>query len=141
MTAQASELLRYEGQDCSMMTLPLSDYFAMGGRSPDFTAPHTALWRGYIGSWEIKNDRLYLVAFRGHLADGVTATLESLFPGFPDRVFAHWYSGTLRIPQGRQVEYMHMGFGSRYETEVYLKVQKGVVVGKKVQHHAPEPEQ
>ena len=124
-----------------MMTLPLADFFATGGRSPDFRAPHTALWRGYIGSWEILNDRLYLIALRGHLRGGMAATLESVFPGFPDRVFAHWYSGTLRVPMGRQVEYMHMGFGSRYETEVYLEVQKGVVVGKKVQHHAEEPEQ
>ena len=37
------------------------------------------------------------------LIDAVPATLETVFPGFPDRVFAHWYSGTIRLPQSRRL--------------------------------------
>ena len=122
-----------------MMTLPLSSYFAMSGRTPDFTFTNTANWRGYVGSWEILNDRLYLIGLRGHLSNGGIATLVTVFPGFPDRAYAHWYSGTLRVAMGEQVKYVHMGFASRYETEVLLDVQKGVVVGRKVKHNAPEP--
>ena len=33
----------------------------MGDSKPHFQAPSTALWRGYVGSWEIVDDRLYLV--------------------------------------------------------------------------------
>ena len=60
MTAQIAERLHYQGEDVAMCTNPLSDYFAMGGVNPRFESNCTALWRGYVGSWEIVNDRLYL---------------------------------------------------------------------------------
>jgi len=109
MTAQIAERLRYQGEDVAMCTNPLSDYFAMGGTNPRFESNCTALWRGYVGSWEIIDDRLYLICLNGTLEDGTEASLETIFPGFPDRVFAHWYSGTIRLPQGKQLEYVHMG--------------------------------
>ena len=112
-----------------MCTEPLSDYFAFGGHHPEFEFTCTALWRGYVGTWEITNDRLYIVGLTGTLKDGSEATLETLFPGYPDRVFAHWYSGTLRIPEGKQLEYVHMGYASTYERDRILKIEKGVVIG------------
>lgn len=104
MTAQIAEKLRYQSEDVAMCTNPLSDYFAMGGTNPRFESNCTALWRGYVGSWEIVDDRLYLICLNGTLVDGTQASLETIFPGYPDRVFAHWYSGTIRLPQGKQLE-------------------------------------
>jgi hypothetical protein len=83
-----------------------------------------------VGSWEVFNDRLYLVGLNGFLESGEDENLESVFPGFPERVFAHWYSGTLRIPQGKRIEYVHMGYGSTYERDVLLTLQNGVVINK-----------
>ncbi len=103
MTAQFAERLRYQGNDLAMWEDPLRDYFAMGGRHPGFARDCTAMWRGYVGSWEIVDDRLYLIGLHGTLKDGTEASLASIFPDSPDRVFAHWYSGTIRIPQGRQL--------------------------------------
>ena len=128
MTAQIAEKLRYQGEDVAMCTNPLSDYFAMGGTNPRFESNCTALWRGYVGSWEIVDDRLYLVGLTGTLEDGAEASLATIFPEFPERVFAHWYSGTIRIPQGKQLEYVHMGYGSTYERDLFLDVERGVVV-------------
>ncbi len=79
-----------------MCTNPLSDYFAMGGANPGFESNCTALWRGYVGSWEIVDERLYLIGISGTLEGGVEASMTTMFPDFPDRVFAHWYSGTIR---------------------------------------------
>ena len=82
MTAQIAERLHYQGEDVAMCTNPLSDYFAMGGTNPRFESNCTALWRGYVGSWEIVDDRLYLVELSGTLEGGadllaaVVATLE-----------------------------------------------------------------
>lgn len=98
MTAQIAEKLLYQGERVAMCTNPLGDYFAMGGFNPGFESTSTALWRGYVGGWEIVDGRLYLLSLDGTLEDGIDATLETLFPGFPDRVFAHWHSGTVRIP-------------------------------------------
>ena len=61
MTAQIAERLRYEGQELSMCTNPLNDYFAMGGKNPGFQFKCTALWRGYVGSCEFVDGRLYLI--------------------------------------------------------------------------------
>lgn len=136
MTAQISENLRYEGKDVSMCSTPLSDYFAFGGHCPDFdTLRCTALWRGYIGQWEILDKRLYLIGLSGQLKDGSAVTLADVFPGYPERAFAHWYSGTIRIPQGRQIEYVHAGFGSTYESDLLIDLERGVVVSTSVRHN------
>jgi len=132
MTAQIAEKLLYQGEHVSMCTNPLSDYFLMGGFNPRFESMSTALWRGYVGGWEIVDDRLYLVSLKGTLEDGTDATLETVFPGFPDRVFAHWYSGIVRIPQGKQLEYVHMGYASKFERDLFLDIVRGVVVATRV---------
>ncbi len=87
MTAQISERLRYEGQELSMCTNPLDDYFAMGGKNSGFQFNCTALWRGYVGSWEIDDGRLYLIGVSGTLENGAEASLASIFPEFPSRVY------------------------------------------------------
>ena len=77
MTAQIAERLRYQGEDVAMCTNPLSDYFAMGGVNPRFESNCTALWRGYVGSWEIVNDRLYLIGLNGTLEGGAEASRDN----------------------------------------------------------------
>jgi hypothetical protein len=135
MTAQIAEKLRYEGEDLAMCTNPLSDYFAMGGFRPRFASNSTALWRGYVGRWDIVDGRLYLVELQGTLGDGSEAFLATVFPDFPNRVFAHWYTGTIRIPQGKQLEYVHMGYGSTFERDLLLDLERGVVKSTRVRHN------
>jgi hypothetical protein len=70
---------------------------------------------------------LYLIGLNGRLEGGGRVSLETIFPGFHDRVFAHWYSGTIRLPQGRQLQYVHMGYGSTYEQDLFFTIERGVV--------------
>lgn len=135
MTAQIAETLHYQGEDLPMCTNPLGAYFAMGGFNPPFESNCTALWRGYVGRWEIVDGRLYLVELSGTLEDGTEASVATIFPDFPDRVFAHWYSGTIRIPQGKQLEYVHMGYGSTFERDLLLEVERGVLKNTRVRHN------
>jgi hypothetical protein len=102
MTAQISEKLLFQGDKHAMCTSPLGDYRALGGELPGFAPNCTALWRGYVGTWEIVSDRLYVIELHGELESGVDATLENVFPGYGDRVFAHWYSGIIRQPRREQ---------------------------------------
>lgn len=133
MTAQISDTIRIAGREVRLNTLPLNHWFEQTGTKPDFKSPHTALWRGYVATWEIVDDRLYLVDLESHLADGGTGTLGDLFPGFPDRVFAHWYSGVLSIPQGKVIGYIHAGFGPIYESTLCLTIRDGMVVERRVE--------
>lgn len=127
MTAQTAEKLQYNGNQMSMCSNPLSGYFTFAGINPDFRSNSTALWRGYIGTWEIQGERLYLIKLDGTLKDGKDATLATFFPDFPDRVFAHWFSGRIRLPQGKILKYVHMGYGSIYERDLFLVIEKGVI--------------
>lgn len=127
MTAQLAETLHYQGEDMEMCANPLCDYFAMGGFNPRFASYSTDLWRGYVGRWEIIDGRLYLVELHGTLEDGTEASVTTIFPDSPHRAFAHWYSGTIRVPQGKELEYVHRGYDSIFERDLLLDVERGVV--------------
>lgn len=135
MTAQLSERLIFEGHDYAMCSEPLSDFFRFGGHRPDFRPPHTACWRGYIGTWEVTDGRLYLTALQGWLKTGEEANLETVFPGYGTRVFAHWFTNTVRLPQGKQLKYVHMGYGSTYERDLLLRFSKGELIGRLVREN------
>ena len=140
MTAQVSETLWYEGKEHAMCSEPLSDYFDLSGKRPKFAEMDTSCWRGYVGEWEIRDERLYLIGLEARLVNGEEAKLESIFPGFPDRVFAHWYSGTIRIPEGKLLDYVHMGYESVFERDVFMTFEKGVLVDKRIRVNAEDDE-
>jgi hypothetical protein len=135
MTAQSPERLHYQGEEVAMYAEPLSDYFALSESTPPFVWTSTNCWRGYVGRWEIADSRLYLIELRGRLKDGSEASIATIFPDFPERVFAHWYSGTLRIPQGKRLEYVHMGYHSTFERDLLLDLKQGVVIGSRIKHN------
>ena len=136
MTAQIAEILHYQGRKQRMCTEPLGDYFALAGISPGFVFSSTALWRGYVGEWDIQDGRLYLIKLSGTLEGDKPASLETFFPGYPDRVFAHWYSGQVRLPMGQQLKYVHGGYGSTYEQDLLIDFDQGVVTQSTLRHNS-----
>lgn len=132
MTAQISEILHYKGDFISMRATPLSDYFELMGMSPVFQDRSTACWRRYVGKWEISLDRLYLIGISATYEDGSEVTLGDLFHGFDSRVFAHWFSGVLSVPQGDVLKYVHMGFATMFERDLLISIEQGVVVNTQV---------
>lgn len=128
MTAQVHENLIYEGDEMTMTTCPplpaehprvrmVAPPGAVAARDgvPSVVFS-TACWRGYLGTWEIKQGRLYLNSVVGRY---------EMEGGEP--IFADWVSGWLVIPRGEVVEYVHMGFESVYEQELRLRVEAGAV--------------
>jgi hypothetical protein len=136
MTAQVSERLIYGGKEIPLFTNPLSLYLKNSGTR--FVSPHTANWRGYVGTWEILEhegvERLYLVALSANKYHSEIVGLSDVFPGH-DKVFAHWFTGELRCPQGAQLEYRHMGYGSVYEYDLLMDFKQGVLVSKHARHN------
>ena len=131
MTAQIPEKLQMNGETLTLCSEPLEGYFATHGE-PSFAVNCTALWRGYVGTWEIRDARLFLVGIEADYQDGAPATLASLFQGEAERIFARWFTGTLRCPRGGELEYVHMGYGSIYEEDLLLKIEQGNLVGQEV---------
>jgi hypothetical protein len=131
-TAQMPEKILYEGESGFLFTNPLEAYFGKDNPRPEFAAPHTACWRGYIGSWEIRGDALYLVDIKAWMRDregkAAPVEFEALFPGKTKPLKADWFTGTLRIPRGKPIRYVHMGYQTVYEEEVLLRVEAGKVM-------------
>ena len=53
--------------------------------------------------------------------------MDYLFPG-EDKVLADWFSGEIRIPHGEMIRYVHMGYASVYEKELFLRFVNGKYV-------------
>jgi hypothetical protein len=137
MTAQFSERLIYRRENLSLCENPLKHFLESSASTFEFVFTSTACWRGYIGTWAIENDRLYLVSLSGRArtsagGDVKDVTLVDLFPGYPDGVYAHWFNGELRCPQGELLKYVHGGYASTYEKDLFLDVRRGVLVGERL---------
>ena len=125
MTAQVHENLIYEGEQTSMAScpeVPLDHPEIIESSFDDKSQSHpmvgsTACWRGYIGTWEIKNDHFFLKRLQG--------PYEVLAK---DGIHAIWFSGSLKVPRGELLQYVHMGFESVYEREIILKIVDGIIV-------------
>lgn len=126
MTAQFREVLFYKGEKMGMAEEPLRPY--LNTRDDiKLSSNCSACWRAYIGNWEIKDDKLYLVELKfGFNADEILE-MNDIFPG-QDKVFADWYSGEIQIPTGELLEYVHMGYASIYEKDIFLVFINGKLV-------------
>lgn len=154
MTAQIADALDHQGQTHKLFTNPLE--FLLDGRRPAFVGENSALWRGYVALWEIRNDRLYLKDLHGRVcvapADGGIrqaacgkhhagrcdvrdarfSDLAPLFALEDGQIPADWFSGDLCVPQGRMLDYVHMGYASRYERYLIIEIAHGAVVSSRL---------
>ena len=97
MTIQAGDVLSYNGKKTTITEEPLKPYLETR-IDVSFIFKSTALVRGYIGVWEIKNKKLYLVSLVGFISNNEKVDLKYLFPNMTE-VFAVWFSGDIRIPE------------------------------------------
>ena len=253
MTAQFGDRLLFEGQWRTLFANPLEDLFKAG-----FLRPYsvlrgrgavTANWRGYIASWEIRDDELLLLDILSPVPTGKsTGAIRELFdemgqlrplcvycrkpvlPGKPGHPFseasffcphcgayqhsrkcpgcglqcdlaacfcprcgsslgewrcdtcnstavdwmtarpplprpgffcircgqeipadeespaetniapvrATWYTGVLQIPCGKRIRYVHMGYGSIYESDILFHVEEGRLIKQETRENTAE---
>lgn len=128
MTAQFHEILILEGNKTSMACCPpLPENDPRITRSPETTIS-SACWRGYIGTWEIKKGRLFLIGLSENyrLSDGAS-------------IFADWFSGEINVPEGDILDYVHGGFATVYEREQHITIERGCVVASSTVDNRPAP--
>ena len=127
-TSQVPEVLVYGGTTNDLYTTPLESLFPAGSPKVFIERPSsTACWRGYVGTWKIENDELYLVALReGHPRTGAIP-LDKVNPQWKSPVKATWFSGILRIGRGK-VLMGGMGFSEKREIDIFLEIKEGKVV-------------
>ncbi|MDM8516537.1 hypothetical protein QUF76_10080 [Desulfobacterales bacterium HSG16] len=128
MTAQMHEELILDGEKTSMAfcpPLPENDSRLVALKDDELEDNgmffSTACWRRYVGTWEIRGGKFYLVDINGIYKLSGTS-----------QIFADWFTGTLRIPKGEILQYVHMGYGSVFEYETHIKIEKGIVTKSRV---------
>ncbi len=137
-TAQMPDKITINNHSYNLYTNPLEAYFASNPQKrPESDVVSSACWRGYVASWEIVDDELVLrkveVSVTDPKAKGdefktiMEDRIGDIFPGVL-KVVAIWYSGTLTIPEGDLVEYVHMGYASTYERYIMVAIEKGRVI-------------
>jgi hypothetical protein len=133
-TAQYPDKLFYNGKEYALYSNPLESYFDKHpDKRPRTVLESSALWRGYIASFEILDSQLYVKDIEIQVYDTTgevkyktkwKSVLKEVFPG-QEKLKVDWLTGLLVIPYGKLVDYVHMGYGSTYEKYILLEIDKG----------------
>ncbi|MFH1050861.1 MAG: hypothetical protein V1779_08040 [bacterium] len=125
MTTQIKEILILNGKKTIMLSEPdipvdsefIEDLLKEDGIEslPD-KFKFSDCWRRYLGTWEIKGDKLFLIDIEG-----------SYRKNNKEPIFADWYSGTIIVPQGRLLKNIHLGYKQIYEEEIQIEIEQGFV--------------
>ncbi|MES2617017.1 MAG: hypothetical protein V4613_04010 [Bacteroidota bacterium] len=114
-TGQLPDLLIYNKQTYSINGAPLENYLAQKGNKsiPGLSGgcSSTDCWKGYVATWELKNDSLFLRHISpcnydcGHTSPG---DLKKMFG--TDTVFASWFTGDITIFTGNQLKRPYISY-------------------------------
>lgn len=132
-TKQYPELIVIDGQQYDLLSVPLESYLDEHELEVASSSGSSALWRGYVGSWRIEAGTLELVSL--HDCDyeypselGAELKTDGVFPGQELPLKAEWFSGVLRVREGDEIVYVHMGFDSIYSIERFILIENGRIV-------------
>lgn len=135
-TSQMPDAICVDGVLHTLYSNPLEQLYERQKR-PAFVdsleGASSANWRGYVACWQIHEGRLYLIALDTYIRKK-RVSVPQLFPRRvrDGRVLADWFTGELRIPDGKQLQYVHMGYGSTFERDIVFTVERGRVVSHRV---------
>lgn len=136
MAAQLPDKIFLNGEYQHLYSNPLEHYWIRADKKRPAFQPLPNCRRGYVASWEVKENQLFLKDIDGNyekssLFFGKQTQrygIKLLFPKSGNRlVKANWFSGKLRIPQGKMTIYDE-DYGSRFEQEIIITVEKGDIV-------------
>ena len=134
MTSQTKEKLIFNGETVGIETLPLASYLSMLEDKPRFFFMGSNCWRGYVGTWRLIEDKLYLVHLKGYAHNDNkeywAVDMNFLFP-HQKQVFAEWFTGEIIITQGAGYSPDFLSAEPTYERELILMFEKGYFIGKR----------
>lgn len=133
-TAQYPDKLIYNGKEYSLNSNPLESYFEKNpDKRPKGGVMSTALWRGYVATFEIRDSLLYVKDIQIQYWDTIDkkkhntkwkSVLNEVFPEQKE-IKVDWLTGIIVLPYGDLVNYVHMGYGSTYENYILLEIDSG----------------
>ena len=133
-TAQIPDFLIYQGDTVAIYSNPLEGYFERKGtrtigeiefEQVDYC---TALWRGYVGTWKIENDSLFLVSIEIDYCGDNPIEIDLIKEFDSNKIFADWVSFEVLNPFGNRIKYIHQGYESIYEYERGFEFVEGKLI-------------
>jgi hypothetical protein len=139
MAAQFGDILFYNGEELRMATKPLDQYLS---QKPDiqFVSRFMPYRELYNCTWEIIDNKLYFIKLSAYIEGYVEVDINYLFPG-QNKVFANWFSGEIRVPQGERLDNVNMGFSTLYEKDLFLVIENGKLVNQYLVDNHPKYQQ
>ena len=158
-TAQIPDLIIYKGDtlllyNCLLEFYPNEELINPRNLFGSSGCFYTACWRNYIATWEIIDNKLYLVEIKnacyptkmknvaasyktGAEKDSIGLEFADLKILFPDKyengkIKADWVSEKLYSPQGKLLLYFHLGLESIYERELEFVIENGTLIETKL---------
>lgn len=128
-TAQAPDELKIGDRTHALHSNPLRPIAeTVMKRLPPSQVVSSDLWRGYIATFAVREERLYLDDVRVPVSgdEEYRSVMKELFDDPAPRI-ATWYTGNLIVPPGELVEYVHMGYASTYSAYTIVTVVNGEV--------------
>jgi|WetSurMetagenome_2_1015567.scaffolds.fasta_scaffold127862_1 hypothetical protein len=130
-TGQEPDLLIIKSDTFYLFSNPLETYFDFKNNriinGIEINGTSTGCWRGYIATWKIENDSLFLIKIIREPEFGKFIVINLKEEFGKDKVFAEWYTGMLYSPRGNRLQYVHMDYASIYEKEEYYKIWNGKI--------------
>jgi hypothetical protein len=133
-TAQYPDKIIYNKTEYKLHSNPLESYFDKNpDKRPKGGLMSTALWRGYVATFEIRDNQLFLKDIEIQYRDTTNkdnydykwrSVLDAVFPD-QKNIKIEWLTGLLVLPQGKVVNYVYMGYGSTYQRYILLELDKG----------------
>lgn len=143
MTAQSGDRLIYNNEEYSIATEPLYKFLKTYKEKYNFISFSSANWRGYHATWKIKLDALYLIDFSGNVGTSMVdfkhVDFDFISPNKKE-LYAFWFTGEIRVPQGELLQYVHHGYGSVFEKDMILVFRNGRLLTKRIVENNLEEE-
>lgn len=101
-TLQMPEIMIVDDEPTLLLPVPLAPFLDRLGIASNFHANvrwrTTANWRGYQGTWEIRDNPLYLLKLNSQCRQLEDIPIDAIIPGAVAPVKATWFSGDLMVP-------------------------------------------
>src|SRR5215203_741588 len=134
-TAQYPDKIYYDGKEYMLHSNPMESYFEKHPeKKPSGGIMSSALWRGYVATFEIASGELRLRDIQIMVRKEGSESFETEWKSALGDVIPKgqmlkidWFTGLLVLPYGKIVNYVHMGYGSTYESYILLEITAGAM--------------
>lgn len=138
MTIQTEEKIRINEKEFILLSRPLDRFLELQDVNLELVPKDSSCWRGYIGTWEIINDTLYLVGIKMNYFEEHKEKLIPLFLLDKAVFMAYWYTGELRVALVEPT-YYSPNHKPVYTKEKIYTIEEGNVLNYKiVENEIPE---